>query len=189
MKFDAYPWSRALLTTEKGSKDAVLAPAKHEAPNLLFPESAIGFQRFCFFSLREDDWQYTTPASIKNRTIIYPQDALPEVLKNNQYKDNLIPYAFSEGFLDSTSTMLLKHRVDGVLMTYYSMLYFLTARKMIDKIKSSGCVSRQDIYIAFSPASHKQGKIKNLMIIFEREIQTLNKKSFFEQLLQKYQLD
>jgi len=49
IEFEVVPWSRAIYYTEKGVADALLAPAKSEATNLVYPENKIGTQRFCFF--------------------------------------------------------------------------------------------------------------------------------------------
>jgi len=47
---DVFPWTRAIQLVSNGHYDALLAPAKKEAPNLIFPDIAVGYQQMCFFT-------------------------------------------------------------------------------------------------------------------------------------------
>lgn len=50
LQLDVYPWSRALAMVRQGKVDAVLSPARAEAPDLRFPRQEVGVQRMCFLS-------------------------------------------------------------------------------------------------------------------------------------------
>jgi len=190
IKFTCYPWSRAINVTLKGDVDAVLAPAKSEAPELIYPESNIGVQRFCFFVRKEDTWKYQTPDSIIGRNIIHPQDALPTELFAVKHKAARIDArSYNDKYMDGTTKQLQAKRYDSILMTYYSMIDFLQKNNLSDHIKFAGCVSSQNLYLAFSPHSQKQEFAKRLIDIFEREIKELQKNNYFENLLIKYNLD
>ena len=59
-----------------GVVDALLSPAKNEAASLIFPETDIGNQQFCMFTLIDGLWQYTEPGSVSGRRVIYPQGGI-----------------------------------------------------------------------------------------------------------------
>ena len=190
IEFREYPWSRSIKMTEAGEVDAILAPAKNEAPNLIFPETNIGTQRFCMFTLKEDLWKYTGPKSVSGRLVIYPQDALPEELSiiiHNETMFYKMPY--NSTYISKSTELLLCKRYNTILMTYYAVTDYLNKNNLSDRIKSSGCVSSQKLYLAFSPNQKKQKRIKQLIEIFEKEILQLKKSNYFQKVLKKYQLD
>ncbi len=190
IEFKEYPWSRAIVMTEAGAVDALLSPAKNEAPNLVFPETDIGIQRFCMFTLKEDLWKYVEPNSLSGRNIIYPQDALPEEIDSIVRKANFFykrPY--DSTFLPKSTELLLHKRYDTILMTYYAVLDYLNKNNLSNRIKVSGCVESQKIYLAFSPNQKKQKRIKQLIEIFEKENIQLKESNYFQKLLKRYQLD
>ncbi len=189
VSFKVYPWSRAIKNTERGSSDALLAPAKNEAPKLVFPETEIGTQRFCFFSLKEDSWKYEKPESVIGKKILYPQDALPEVLKKFRKKAKFIKKPYSFDYLRQTTGMLQFGRTETVLMTYYSMVDYLNKNNLSDRIILSGCVTSQNLYLAFSPDPKKKKRVEKLIAIFERNIKILKREKYFEGLLSKYKLN
>jgi len=186
--FESFPWSRAIINTNTGVTEALLAPAKNEAPNLIFPEVEIGTQRFCFFTLKGDSWKYEKPESVIGKEIIYPQDALPDVLKKFMSRATFRKKPYNENYLNQTTDMLLFGRTDTLLMTYYSMMNYLNKTKLSSRIKSSGCVASQKLYLAFTPDPKKKKLVEKLIKIFDREIKVLKKEKYFDKLLLKYKL-
>ncbi|WP_154715120.1 transporter substrate-binding domain-containing protein [Neptuniibacter caesariensis] len=51
LEIETYPWSRALTMVRQGRVDAVLSPARAEAPALRYPQQEVGFQRMCFLMI------------------------------------------------------------------------------------------------------------------------------------------
>ena len=189
INFEVYPWSRAIKLANEGKVDALLAPAKNEAPRLLFPDVEIGIQRFCFFSRQNDPWQYHNPESINKRTIIHPRDTLPTPLHQANLSADFITYPYNDNFLPTSTDILLKtDRVDTVMMTYYSMLHFLNSKQLTGKVRLSGCVSRQKLYLAFTPNKASRPKIEILMGYYHKNITKLKKKHYFSKLLKKYNI-
>jgi polar amino acid transport system substrate-binding protein len=188
LNFEVYPWSRAIKMANEGKVDALLAPARNEAPLLVFPDTEIGIQRFCFFSRADDPWQYNNPASLNARTIIHPKNTLPDLFKSNEHKAVFITYPYNNAYMPTSTDILLKARVDSFMMTYASVKYFLNQKQLVNKIHLSGCVTEQKLFLAFTPNSKKQKKIKKLMVHFERNVARLSKQRFFEKLVKKYQV-
>ncbi|WP_341502010.1 transporter substrate-binding domain-containing protein [Gallaecimonas sp. GXIMD4217] len=186
--FIPYPWSRAIRHTATGDADALLAPARNETPDFIFPDTAIGAQRFCFFTRADDPWRYREPDSVAGRIILYPLDALPEVLAPHRDKARFQGKAYGKDYLGQSVKMLESGHIDTTLMTYYSMVYFLNGQGLSEHIGSAGCVSRQALYLAFSPAPEKADRVAILIAAFEDAIGQLRKEGYFEKLLKKYQL-
>ena len=186
----AYPWSRAIKYTESGETLALLGPAKEEAPNLIFPKLEIGQQRFCFFTRTDDPWMFGKPKSVVGRTVMAPQDAFPAAL--NEYRDKaqfkFRPY--NNEYVRLVLDMLRVKRVDTLLLTYNSMMNYLSIKpRLRQEIKYANCISKQNLYLAFTPNVKKQAKVREVMAVFEREIIVLRKNNYLQTLLVKYQLD
>lgn len=168
-EFVVLPWSRAIREVESGKHMALLAPAKSEAPNLLYPKHPIGTQRFCFFSREEDNWQYTTPEDIEQRKVVYPADALPLELNHLQSQTNQLQgLSFHDSFERQTSELLLQGYVDSILITESSMLYFQFEHKLQSKIRTSGCLAKDDLYLAFTPSGPHTGEVKSWQDIHDQ---------------------
>ncbi|BDX05638.1 hypothetical protein [Planctobacterium marinum] len=160
-EFLVLPWSRAIREVESGKHMALLAPAKSEAPNLLYPKHPIGTQRFCFFSRQEDNWQYRLPEDIAQRKVVYPVDGLPLELRYLQSETNQLQgLSFQDSFEGQTSELLLQGYIDSILITESSMLYFQYEHKHQNKIRTSGCLAEDELYLAFTPSGLHTGEVK-----------------------------
>ncbi len=186
--FEVYPWSRAIKMVNEGKVDALLSPAKNEAPGLVYPQQEIGVQQFCFFKRSNDKWRYKDINSIANRSIIYPSDALPDAIANAKHQAVLISYPYNDAYLPKATDILLKGRVDNFMMTSHSVIHYLGQTKLKKQISSAGCVAQQKLYLAFSPAKNLQHKIKPLLSRFDRNIIKLKKQGYFDTLLRKYDM-
>lgn len=190
IKIKAYPWSRAIKYTESGETLALLGPAKEEAPNLIFPKSEIGQQRFCFFTRTEDSWMFGQPSSVMGRTVMVPQDAFPAALNEYRHKAQFKFRPYNNDYVRLVLEMLRVKRIDTILLTYNSMMNFLSAQPFVrQEIKYANCISKQNLYLAFTPNIKKRAQVDKVMAVFEREIALLRKKNYLQDLLVKYQLD
>jgi len=190
IKIKAYPYSRAIQYTETGEVIALLGPAKEEAPNLIFPKSEIGQQRFCFFTRTEDSWMFGLPSSVMGRTVMVPQDAFPAALNEYRHKAQFKFRPYNNDYVRLVLEMLRVRRIDTILLTYNSMMNFLSAQPFLrQEIKYANCISKQNLYLAFTPNIKKRAQVEKVMAVFEREIALLRKKNHLQDLLVKYQLD
>lgn len=80
LKVDYLPWSRAIRALRQGDYDALLSPAKDEAPDLIFPKNAIGTQQMCFFTLKGNPWNYQDEDSLAGLNIGVARDTSVEEL-------------------------------------------------------------------------------------------------------------
>lgn len=188
LNFVVYPWSRAIKMTNEGKVDALLSPAKNEAPHLLYPQQEIGLQQFCFFSRTEDPWDYQNLDSMNGRTIIYATDALPQIIKDADHKAIMVGYPYNDAYMPRATDILLKGRIDSFMMTSHSVLHFLSQNDLKSRIRLSGCVHQQKLYLAFSPAKNLSDKIQPLINLFDENISRLKADAYFDKLLQKYDM-
>ena len=80
VEIDIFPWTRAIKYVTDGEYDALLAPAKKEAPHLTFPHFPIGYQRMCFFINAKSNWDYKNKESLANMQIGIAKDTSIEEL-------------------------------------------------------------------------------------------------------------
>ncbi len=188
IKMDAYPWSRALVYGLDGTSDALLAPSKHEAPDMVFPKFEIFLQTLCFFTVTENPWKYKGVKSLTNKQIIYPQDALPEILVKNNQHATFIPKAYTKDFRRQVSSMLQSNRIEIALVNNYTMDRYLKLNNLSTTIKSAGCLSSEKIYLAFTPNPNSKSHINRLLKIYNERIEILIEQQFLKGLIAKYQV-
>ena len=83
LDIDVFPWARAIKYVSEGQYDALLAPAKKEAPDLVYPNFSVGSQRMCFFTSASNPWRYSGEESLVNMQFGIAFDTSIEEL--NQY--------------------------------------------------------------------------------------------------------
>lgn len=186
---DYYPWSRAINYVRDGKYDALLSPAKPEAPDLIYPHQAIGSQQMCFFTKKDDTWRYTGLPSLANKQIGIASDTSIEEL-NQFVKDNPQQFQFQpylERYVEQNFNKLKKSRMDTFLFTKNTTLWELNKMGVLDQVNQAGCVNRAPIYIAFSPKI-AANKVAKLIKTFDSGIVTLHKSGALDEIFQRYGL-
>ncbi len=190
LEFRAYPWSRAIKNASTGDTLALLGPAKEEAPLLIFPPSEIGHQRFCFYTRTDDPWMYDKPSSVVGRSFILLADTFPDVLKPYEKKAYFNYIQNSETSTEQAINLLKFRRTDTIMRTYNNMVMYLNKDIVLKKsIKFSNCVSKQNLYLAFTPINERSELVMKLIKIHEENIAKLQKHNFLEKLLVKYNIN
>jgi len=185
-----FPWSRAIRNVSTGKADALLSPAKSEAPNLLYPEQPVGYQQMCFFTLFKSNWSYDGISSLKGLQIGIAKDTSTEVL-NNYVKDHSWQFQFQpyhERYVAQNIAKLEKNRIDSFLFTKNSTLYAIHQLHKQKYIKLAGCLSKAPIYMAFTPIANKQEKISIMMSVFDSNLAALKKTQYIKKLIASYHL-
>jgi len=188
LSFTPMPWARAIQETQAGRYQALLAPAKEEAPGLVFPSRPLGYQVMCLFTRSEDPWEYEGLESLKGRRIVYGYGAYPASLEGAQKFATLYPMPYSKSFVRRGVKMVLKKRTDTLLFTVYSTQYYLNSVGLADRMRNAGCVQRQAVYLAFTPNEAAQETRQALITLLDKKIETLEKENTFENLLLDYGL-
>jgi len=190
LSINIYPWSRAIKNVSLGKADALLSPAKSEAPNLLYPQLSVGYQQMCFFTRYKSNWRYDGINSLKGLQIGIATDTsieeLNDYVKNHPWQFQFQPY--HERYLAQNIAKLEKGRMDAFLFTKNSTLFALHKLQKQSNIKEVGCVSRAPIYMAFTPLANKKGKTSIMMSVFDRNLAALKKTPYIKNLMASYHL-
>ncbi len=188
---DHYPWSRAIKYVTEGSYDALLSPAKKEAPNLSYPEQAVGHQKMCFFTKAQSSWQYLGPESLNDQFVGVAADTSIEEL--NQYiKEHPQHFQFQpyhERYVKQNAGKVLKDRIDSFIFTLNTTNYTLAQLNMTAQFKNAGCVSVASIYIAFTPIDDKQQTIQQVSAFWDKKFLELQANGVIEQIMTKYHIE
>jgi polar amino acid transport system substrate-binding protein len=188
LEIDIFPWTRAIEYVSNGSYDALLAPAKKEAPHLTFPGTAIGYQKMCFFTDKKSAWLYKDESSLKNMQIGIANDSSIEEL-NNYIKKNPKQFQYQpyhERYVVKNAQKVLTKRIDAFLFTKNTTIFELEKEKLNSQIRNAGCVSQADVYLAFTSVSQKQSQISKVIKYFDNEMDALIKTNEIDNILLKY---
>lgn len=187
---DYYPWSRAIKNVRYGLSDALLSPAKLEAPDLVYPEQAVGKQTMCFFTNAQRNWRYTGTASLRNMQIGIARDTpiqeLSSYLAAHPKQFQFQPY--HKRFVLQNAIKLQKKRIDAFVFTRRTSEFELHKQGMLEHVKNAGCTGSTNIYMAFTPAKAKKMQINTIKAFFDQRMQTLRASGFVEQLEQSYEV-
>lgn len=190
ISIEVYPWSRALALTKAGNVEAVLAPARAEAPNLLYPEYEVGTQSMCFFTEKTNPWRYLSTDSLNDLQFGIATDTSIEEL--NQYVgDNPQQFQFQPyfgGYIHQQARKVMKGRIDAFLFTKNSTVYELSRLGLMSKFKISGCVSNTNVYMAFSSNPERESTIRPLIELFDSRMEMIRGSDRIPNIMQKYGL-
>jgi len=191
LEIDIFPWSRAIKYVSEGRYDALLAPAKKEAPHLVFPRFGVGIQRMCFFTLANDPWLFSGEKSLLNKQVGIAFDASIEEL-NNYIKKHPEQFQFQpyhERYVAQNAKKVLKGRIDTFLFTKNTTLLELKKAGLEGSIKNAGCVSEANIYLAFTANKDKGKVVENAVRYFDSQFESLEKSGYIDKLYQQYNIN
>lgn len=185
-----YPWSRSILLVRNGDAQALLSPAKAEAPSLLYPQYEVGVQRMCFFTHRRSTWEYSGVSSLIDLQIGIATDTSVEELNSfivsHKKQFQFMPYTGT--YVQKSVRKLIQGRMDAFLFTRNTTLYELSKLKAQDQIREAGCVSEAKIYMAFSPDNKQREKVEKMMKFFDQRMSQLKAQGEIEKIMQNYGL-
>ncbi|MDO6444610.1 transporter substrate-binding domain-containing protein [Colwellia sp. 1_MG-2023] len=188
LEIHSMPWSRAIKMVDEGKYDALLAPAKDEAPTLIYPSIPIGKQQMCFFVSNASNWLYKGPKSLSSLSIGVAQDTsleeLNEFQASNEKQFQYLPYL--DRYVYQSAMMLLKGRIDTFLFTRNTTLFELKQTNLDNQIREAGCLNKSNIYIAFTPSLEKSLKVMSLIKFFEQEMTKYNVNGDVDKIMSKY---
>lgn len=190
LEIEFLPWSRAIKYVLSGKADALLSPAKAEAPELLYPNNPVGAQTMCFYTEKSSNWTYQGRDSLAGLQIGIAIDTSIEELNDYvaTHPEQFQFQPYHERFILQNAGKLTKRRMDTFLFTQHSTQYELQNAGQWENYREAGCVSRASIYMAFSPAGCKQRRIGEMVSMFEQRMTALEKTGFIKSTMEKYGL-
>jgi len=188
IEIDIFPWTRAIKYVSEGRYDALLAPAKKEAPHLIFPDFPVGYQEMCFFTDVKNTWQYKNEQSLQGMQIGIANDTSIEELNGyiQKHPEHFQFQPYHERFVAQNVHKLFKKRIDAFIFTKNTTLHELKKENVHNKIRNAGCVSKAEIFIAFTPITPKKTYITNVMNYFNNRMAILVKSGDIKIIHDKY---
>lgn len=183
------PWARAITSTRKGIYDALIGPAKRDAPDLIFPAEPIGYTVNSFFVLKDFKWQYAGTASLlqiklgvlKSMTYGEELDYYINAYTNNPERIAMI---FGLDYLERNFAKLKAKRIDATIDDLMVIKYFLRQTGQTELFKEAGIIDKgYGIYIAFSP---EYSKAQQMADIITTGVRRLRKSGELTAILTKY---
>jgi len=190
LEVKVYPWSRAIHMVQNGKALALLAPAKEEAPGLVYPLQAIGTQKMCFFTRADSQWQYDGLADLNDQSIGALYDAeLGEVRPYfDEHRGQFTLISVDNDYVHRGLKMLAAKRLDSFIFPYAATQYVIKSTLKAEHFKIAGCLTPSDVFMAFTPKSEEQGQVGVLQRLFDRRIQQLEQSGYIAALLSRYGL-
>jgi len=191
LDIDIFPWTRAIKYVSDGKYDALLAPAKKEAPHLTFPNFPVGHQRMCFFTDAKNPWRYENKQSLNGMQIGIAIDTSIEELNGyiKEHPEQFQYQPYHERYVAQNAGKVLKKRVDAFLFTNNTTLYELKIEKLHNKIKNAGCVSEAGIFLAFTSVKQKKQHIDKMISYFNNRMAQLIKSGEINNILHNYGIE
>ncbi len=191
IRYDFLPWARAIEEVTEGRLDALLSPAKDEAPGLIFPEESIGVLGWCFYTEKESSWNYEGVASLKQVKLgfLHGNDfggEVQEYIEQNSNSNNmLIQPNFQTNWQETNFKKLAMGRITAILDEPFGLDYFIKKHNLNNQFRKAGCLEGQSMYIAFSPENPMAKKYANM---FDHGIRELRKSGELKKILFSYGL-
>ena len=175
-------WARAIKKVRVGKGDALLGAYKSDSPDFIFHTSPILYSQMCFFVQANDPWLYTGLNSLLERQLsVVNGYSYGELFDQYmlQHPKNFILLTGDE-LLNRASFMLYKKRIDTILEDKY----VFHEEQLAGHLKVAGCLAKEGVYIAFSPA-HK-ARSQALVILIDAKLVELKAQGEIEKIIAKY---
>ena len=184
------PWARAVKEAREGRLDALLSPAKDEAPELIFPEEEIGILGWCFYTKKENAWNYEGVASLNQVMLGFLQGNdfggdVQKYIEKNKNNKLLIQSETGMDWIEKNLKRLSLGRITAILEEPFTIDYFIKKNNLNNQIRKAGCLESQKMYIAFSPLNPMAIKYAKM---FDSGIRELRKSGEFKKILLSYGL-
>lgn len=107
-------------------------------------------------------------------------------MANNASQFQFQPYL--DRYVEQNANKLLKHRIDTFLFTLNTTLFELRELGLDDQFKNAGCVSKANIYIAFTSVTEKAAYVQKLIELYDEKYPKLTLDGTVERILAKYEI-
>jgi polar amino acid transport system substrate-binding protein len=180
-------WSNSIKQVRDGKATALVAANLYDAPDFIFPENSIGISRDCFFTNKNDKWEYTTKNQLINRSIGVVESyaysrSINEFIKEHQ---NNVTKAQGDKALLSLMDKLDLKKINTIIENPIVFNYYQQEKYKEMHFVEAGCAETTELYIAFSP---KNPRSKEFAKILSEGIEELRKDGTLIKIIEKYSL-
>lgn len=159
IEYKTMPWARAISETRRGEYIAIVGAYTDDAPDFIFT-TPLGSSTMRFYGKKGHQWQYNGISSLKSirigviRSYSYGEE-MDQYIKGKD-KTNDVQIVSTEHGLEQNIQKLLLGRIHVFAENEMVFQYQIKQKGYsINKFQDAGFISRDDVYIAFSPNSTK----------------------------------
>jgi polar amino acid transport system substrate-binding protein len=186
VSYKTAPFLRQIQEVEKGSYSALVGVYNEEAPNLIFPEEAIGMTRNCFYTKLDQTWQYENLDSLPLVRIAtvggYIYGEIDDYVEAND--ESVIKLLGSEADMMKRLTELVDiDRATAFVQDVSVAEYFFKIEGLQGRYKKAGCLPFIEIMIGFSP---NDPRTANFVQEFDARLAEMRGSGELEMILNKY---
>jgi polar amino acid transport system substrate-binding protein len=154
VKYEVLPWTRAVKMTEEGELNAVIGSNPNSDPTLIYPKNEFGIMTWAIFVRADDPWRFTTPESLKGRSIglinDYQYSNLGDYLRENPAIAKLESIGGDDA-REKNIQKLLNKRIDTFIENGAVMSWTLAQTQREGQLIDVGASDPLSLFIAFSP--------------------------------------
>jgi polar amino acid transport system substrate-binding protein len=183
-------WARAIAEAREGKYSGLVGAANSDAPDFVFPPSALGVGRNCFYVKPDSTWTYKGLDSLKGIAVgvikdySYDENEIDGYIKANAKDAKKIDIVSGDNGLDLNVKKTLAGRIGAFIEEENVIKSYLFKKKLPENaVKSAGCVKESELFVAFSP---KQKDAKELAKIVGDKVEAMRKDGSLKTLLAKY---
>jgi polar amino acid transport system substrate-binding protein len=185
--FRILPWGREIAATRKAETDAIVAVAKSDVPDFVFPSRKIGRFRPCFFTGAPSNWVYRGVSSLKSihlsvlRGTTYPDDEVNAYLDQAGSRPSAVDFLYSDDYLPLSFKMIEARRADVMLDDRNVVEAYLHTSDQQARFRIAGCLPTTGLWLAFSPsAANAQSLADSFDLGLGRIVQSGEAKRIYE---------
>ncbi len=189
VSYEEVPWARAIMHTRFGRTNALIGPAKTDAPDLIFPTEPIGFTKNVFYVKADTNWKFDGIKSLSSirlgvlKNMTYGEE-LDRYIAENRKNNRRIIITHGLGYLAKNFFLLDNQRIDATIDDFMVINYFFKQNNNAHKFKAAGTIGQgYGIYLAFSP---KYPNAKEMCMLIDNGVAKLRKSGRLKKILAKY---
>ncbi|CTQ52081.1 Bacterial extracellular solute-binding proteins, family 3 [Roseibium album] len=186
ISYKTAPFLRQIQEVEKGNFSALVGVYQEEAPNLIFPDEAIGMTRNCFYTKLDQTWHYENLTSLPSVRIAtvggYIYGEIDDYVEAND--ESVIKLLGSEADMMKRLTELVDiDRAIAFVQDVAVAEYFFQTEGLQGRYKTAGCLPFIEIMIGFSP---NDARASNFVQEFDAQMAGMRASGELKKILAKY---
>ncbi|MGC8120667.1 substrate-binding periplasmic protein [Marinobacter sp. VGCF2001] len=168
LEYRNYAWARSLTLARDQLISGVIGALQGDAPDMIFPDNALGTARVALYTRLGDPWQYQGMESLAGQTLLvlngysYSPDLDRYIAENAQDPDKVWTLS-GPAPLGRALQLLEQGRADVFVEEQSVMEWFLRQQEIIPAPRMAVVVHRAPVFIAFAPDNPQSESLARLL--------------------------
>jgi len=103
-------------------------------------------------------------------------------------RDLFFVQPYSDAYIQDSINMLYAKRVNSFLFTYNTTLHIMRSMGVEDEVRSAGCVSNANVYLAFSPDQRVATEVADMKAFFDATMTRFKADGGVAKIMKHYEL-